>query len=348
MQSRTLLTLRILAFSNLVILINLVFPMGGKAVAPNEATIAVSGEETIFLTNPEGKGGGAVNALFDIATDNEDPRPLGLEWSPDGRKLAFHATSQKNTDIYIVDANGKNLRRITDHEGVDSWPDWHPGGRKLAIASNRDGNLEIYVMSDGGNIIANLTNDPAPDKMPSWSPDGRRIAFSSKRGRTLGDIYVMNSDGGNQVNYTNHKGEDIQPEFSFEGDRIAWITRRDGTGNVWVMDAEVGEDGAQNVFEIFSQEEKQDITWNPNDKQVATIMFAGGSAWIVIYDVKNAAGKGNHENRFNLPVIGEAGSINRGPAWFDPDFVVEFAVSPAGKQPLSWGWVKQLGSSSAR
>ena len=114
------------------------------------------------------------------------------------------------------------------------------------------------------------------------------------------------------------------------------------------MDAEVGEDGAQNIFEIFSQEEKQDITWNPDDKQVATIMFAGGSAWIVIYDVKKAAGKGNHENRFNLPVIGEAGSINRGPAWFDPDFVVEFSVSPAGKQPLSWGWVKQLGSSSAR
>ena len=346
MQSRTLLTLRILAFSNLVILINLVFPMGGQAVAPNEPTIAVSGEESIFLTNPEGKG--AVNALLNIATDNDDPRPLGLEWSPDGRKLAFHATSQKNTDIYIVDADGKNLKRITDHEGVDSWPDWHPGGRKLAIASDRDGNLEIYVMSVGGNIIANLTNDPAPDKMSSWAPDGRRIAFSSKRGRTLGDIYVMNSDGGNQVNYTNHKGEDIQPEFSFEGDRIAWITRRDGTGNVWVMDSEVGEDGAQNIFEIFSQEEKQDITWNPNGKQVATIIFGGGSAKIIIYEVKAAAGKGNHENGFILPVIGEAGSINRAPAWFDPDFVVEFAVSPAGKQPLSWGWIKQLGSPSSR
>ena len=348
MQCRKLSTLGFVAVSSFVFLFNFIFTMGGQALAPNKATLAVSGEETIFLTDPEGKGGGAVNALLNIETDKDAPRPLGIEWSPDGRKLAFHATSQKNSDVFIVDADGKNLKRITDHEGEDSWPDWHPSGNKLAIASDRDGNLEIYVITSGGNAIANLTNDPAPDKMPSWSPDGRRIAFASKRGRTLGDIYVMNSDGGNQVNFTNHKGEDIQPEFSHDGDRIGWVTRRDGTGNVWVMDAELGDEGAQNVYEIFSQEEKQDLTWNPDGKEVATIMFAGGSAWIVIYEVKDAGGKGNHENRFNLPVIGAAGSINRAPAWFDPDFVVEFAVSPAGKQPLSWGWIKQLGSTLSR
>jgi TolB protein len=347
MQSNKLFAIGIRIFTSLVFLITIIYPTCSGAIAPDNPTFAVSGEGTIFLTDIEGNLGG-VQALAALETDNDDPRPLGIEWSPDGRKLAFHATAKKNTDIYIIGADGKNLKRITDREGEDSWPDWHPGGRRLAITSDRDGNLEIYVISEGGDAIANLTNDPAPDRMPSWSPDGRRIAFASKRGRTLGDIYVMNSDGGNQVNFTNHKGEDIQPEFSHDGDRIGWITRRDGTGNVWVMDAEPGEAGAKNVYEIFSQEEKQDLTWNPDGKEVATIMFAGGSAWIVIYEVKAQAGEGNHENRSNLPVIGDAGAFNRSPAWFDPDFIVEFAVSPAGKQPLSWGWIKQLGSTLSR
>ena len=347
MQSNKLFAIGIRIFTSLVFLITIIYPTCSGAIAPDNPTFAVSGEGTIFLTDIEGNLGG-VQALAALETDNDDPRPLGIEWSPDGRKLAFHATAKKNTDIYIIGADGKNLKRITDREGEDSWPDWHPGGRRLAITSDRDGNLEIYVISEGGDAIANLTNDPAPDRMPSWSPDGRRLAFASKRGRTLGDIYVMNSDGGNQVNFTNHKGEDIQPEFSHDGDRIGWITRRDGTGNVWVMDAEPGEAGAKNVYEIFSQEEKQDLTWNPDGKEVATIMFAGGSAWIVIYEVKAQAGEGNHENRSNLPVIGDAGAFNRSPAWFDPDFIVEFAVSPAGKQPLSWGWIKQLGSTLSR
>ena len=72
-------------------------------------------------------------------------------------------------------------------------------------------------------------------------------------------------------------------------------TRRDGTGNVWVMDAEAGEDGAQNIFEIFSQEEKQDITWNPNGK-------AGGDDYIrgrfcEDYHIRSEGGGRKRESR---------------------------------------------------
>ena len=183
--------------------------MIAQAQAPVRSTIAVatSGADGfgIFLVDPKRPQGGAEN-LLEI---EGDPIPGGLEWSPDGTKIAFHTQDGQNIDVYVVDGFGDGLKRLTDHEAEDSWPAWHPGGQKLAFTSNRDGNLEIYTMTAGGVVIGNITNDPASDKHPAWSPNGRHIAFATKRGRTISDVWLMDSGGGNLQTLTNHKGEDI-------------------------------------------------------------------------------------------------------------------------------------------
>ena len=118
-----------------VLLINCVVPLqSGQAQAPMGPTIVVgtdgvAGEVGIWSMDPIGE-----NRLLVLEIGGE-PVPAGLVWSPTGEMLAFHTNLKDNIDVYSVNADGKNLRRLTEHEAEDSSPTWHPSGQKLAFTS---------------------------------------------------------------------------------------------------------------------------------------------------------------------------------------------------------------------
>ncbi|HCK16724.1 TPA: hypothetical protein DHW51_21535, partial [Candidatus Poribacteria bacterium] len=65
-------------------------------------------------------------------------------WSPDGRRIAFVSDRDLNYEIYVMDSNGNNLRRLTNHLGEDESPSWSPDGQRIAFVSNRNGRFNIY------------------------------------------------------------------------------------------------------------------------------------------------------------------------------------------------------------
>ena len=135
-------------------------------------------------------------------------------WSPDGKKIAWASSRDGNFEIYSMDANGENQKRLTDDPNDDRNPAWQTRtGLKIAFSATRDFNNEIYIIdaADGGNPT-NLTNDFSWDDYPAWSPDGRRIAFSSLRDGDV-EIYVMDADGGNPTNLTNNESNDLYPAW---------------------------------------------------------------------------------------------------------------------------------------
>ena len=137
-------------------------------------------------------------------------------------QIAFSSNRDGNWDIYVMNADGKNQKNITQGPfSHDSAPSWSPDGERIAFVSDRDGNFEIYVMAADGENQRNRTKNPFADKAPSWSPDGKRIAFVSDRdghvpkGRVLPnfEIYMMDADGGNQRNLTNNPHDDCCPSW---------------------------------------------------------------------------------------------------------------------------------------
>ena len=200
-------------------------------------------------------------------------------------QIAFVSHRDGNTEIYVMDVDGGNQQRLTNHPHDDWFPSWSPDGKRIAFSSGRDGHVidgwptdEIYVMdADGGNP-QNLTNHPHDDSFPSWSPDGKRIVFVSARDQNKKEphnieIYVMDADGGNQQRLTNNLHADSFPSWSPDGKRIVFSARRPGhfesklsiTHEIYVMDASGGNQ------QRLTENRKNDWfpSWSPDGKRIA-------------------------------------------------------------------------------
>jgi len=105
--------------------------------------------------------------------DKNDGAPA---WSPDGNNIAFVRIIQGKEQIFLMSADGSNLKRVTNNASNNGQPAWSPDSSKLVFQTDRDGNFEIVVMSVDGKLTQ-LTDDPGDDLDPDWSPDGTKLAF---------------------------------------------------------------------------------------------------------------------------------------------------------------------------
>ena len=146
-------------------------------------------------------------------------------------QIAFVSERDGNSEIYVMDENGKNLQNLTNHPLSDRNPDWSSDNQEIVFQSNRaavdgHGQANIYVMNAGGKGIRQLTNIPDGAVQPVWSPDGSQIAFLADLDRKA-EIYVMKADGTNVRQITDHPAANTYPAWSPDGRRIAFQSDRD-------------------------------------------------------------------------------------------------------------------------
>jgi hypothetical protein len=110
--------------------------------------------------------------------------------SPDGRQVVFYSGRDGDYEIYVMDRDGGNPRRLTTSRGRDASPTFSPDEQWIAFESDRSGNYEIYIMRPDGSDVRNLTNNPAGDWFPTFSADGQWLLFQSDRSGNM-DIYRM-------------------------------------------------------------------------------------------------------------------------------------------------------------
>src|SRR5207244_12641176 len=105
-------------------------------------------------------------------------------FSPDGTRVAFTSNRDGNPELYVMNRDGSNLRRITNHPAIDSTPTWSPTGTQIAFTSDRSGSPQIYIVgADGLGSPTRIPTTASSADRPTWpSAPFKEIAFAGRPG----------------------------------------------------------------------------------------------------------------------------------------------------------------------
>ena len=181
-------------------------------------------------------------------------------WSPDGSQLAFMSSQGGDPEIYIADATGAHLHRITFAAGVSTSPAWNPKtGQQMAFVSDRGGTPVLYIANaDGSNVEKLNLPDMGYVVDPAWSPNGQLLAFSWRRPSGNYDIYVMDIVSRQLVELTRDAGRNERPSWAPDGRHVVFESTRTGTRQIWSMLA----DGSQ-PHQLTFEGQNESPSWSP-------------------------------------------------------------------------------------
>jgi len=184
----------------------------------------------IFQANPDGTS-------LKRLTNSEGYDAEG-SYSSDGKQIVFtsNRSGPENIELYIMDADGKNVRQLTKAPGCyNGGPFFSPDGSKVVFRSDRKkkDHLQLYVINSDGTGERALTDDlDWVFWAPYWHKDGKHIIYTgadhSQPRRPNYDVWWMNIETGKKVRLTQAPGADVLPVFSPDGNRLMWTSTRDG------------------------------------------------------------------------------------------------------------------------
>lgn len=213
-------------------------------------------------------------------------------------KLAFASDRDEPRvkEIYTMDFDGENQRRITSSRTLSLAPDWSPDGARLVYQSYERDTPGLWLIGKDGTDKRPIPVPTQLNASPSFSPDGRTIAFcGSVRGNT--EIYTVQTDGAGLKRLTENAAIDSTPRWSPNGRELAFTSNRQGSPQIFIMDLE----GA-NVRRVTQAGNWNDeAAFSPDGGRLAFACRNEGDFQICVMDllsgrtVQISSGSGAHE-----------------------------------------------------
>jgi len=222
----------------------------------SQSAFSNDGKTLAFTAQREGKD---VLYLLDIPSRNVRKRldlnvdaVTGPSYSPDDKKIVFSGTVGGITDLYVVDADGRNLTKLTNDIYGDLQPSWSPDGKKIAFATDRgpDTDLsrlkfakwQIAIIDVDTKAIQVIPGQAGHNLNPQWAPDGQSLAFISER-TGIANIFLYDFNDHQHYQLTNALGgvtaiTEYSPALTWAkgADRMAFTYYENGDYTVWAMD----------------------------------------------------------------------------------------------------------------
>ena len=193
--------------------------------------------------------------------------------APTTSKILFTSARDGNREIYMMNPDGSEQVRLTQHGGNDLNAVWSPTGEQILFVSDREGKRDLYLMNpDGSNIRRVFKNELKRNltlrDYPTWSPDGKQIAYMHINwDKDIYAIYITNLGEQEGIFFANG----LHPAWSSDGAEIACSTF--GDGQIKLINARTGaqkrilprkELGGQMMPSWSAMGDKLVFAWNNN------------------------------------------------------------------------------------
>ncbi|MDE0481144.1 MAG: hypothetical protein OXI67_01075 [Candidatus Poribacteria bacterium] len=311
-----------------------------------------TGQSEIYIMDDNGKN---VRQLTHTPLSEYMPR-----FSPDGRHIVFgrnlgpvaEPRQLQQLDIFIINADGSNEKRLTFHPKIDFAPTWSPDGQHIAFVSTRIGHGEIHILELASGNIKQLTKNEDGDaysSAPSWSPDGQHIVHEQVIAGGGRHIYITDIDGKDTRPFL--KGDQphlvgdmviskYAPSWSPDGKHVLYYESHKRYENARVV-------RLANHLIVVNK-----IGGNPKKLRIPKSWWLHSASWawggthILFAGEKDGfqnEGKRNYEiYRYRLS-NGKITQITDTPhKEYDPHWVPgTLSVSPEGKLGVQWGKIKE-------
>ena len=202
---------------------------------------------------------GAVLRITRIVDD--EAKNFHVRPSPDGTRIAFDSDRDGIRGVYVADADGRNVRRVSP-PGFAAVPSWSPDSGRLAFVRAEDGRPRVWnlwTLDLASGEVQRITDFKYGQPWGgSWFPDGRRIAFSHED-----RLYIRDLQSGEQRFFrTPKKGRLLRtPAVSPDGRRVIFQVHRDGA---WLLELPQG-----TMRRVLEDPTAEEYTWSPDGRRVA-------------------------------------------------------------------------------
>ncbi len=247
--------------------------------APFSPTSSAVGSAAFYNAKPDGSearpegDSGAVLRITRIVDDTA--KNFHVRPSPDGARIAFDSDRDGERAVYVADADGKHVRRVTG-EGFAAIPSWSPDGQSLAFVRAEEGKLDVWNLwttdLSAGSFRRLTKYSIGRPWGASWFPDGKRIAYSYED-----RLIVLDTERGIERVYTSpRKGRLVRtPSVSPDGSRVMFQVSGDGA---WLLELRDG-----SLRRILDDPSADQYTWAPDGSRVAYYSTRTGSwgVWVM-------------------------------------------------------------------
>lgn len=191
-----------------------------------------------------------------------------------GTKIAYTSKVGRFRELFVMNLDGSEAKKLTDDKGLVVSPRWSPRGDKIAYTSYRTRSPDIYtMMADGGNP-QQITNSQSLELGAIFSPDNSYfLASSSVSG--ISNLVAFDLRGRLMRQVTYGASIDVTPSFSPNGDRIVFCSNRGGGPQIYVMTTE-NKDSARRIS-FADSTYCTSPSWSPKGDKIAFVCRKGGN-----------------------------------------------------------------------
>jgi len=234
-------------------------------------------------------------------------------------KIAFVSDRDGNKEIYLMDYDGYDQRRVTNNTILDLFPALSPDGENIVFSTVRGTKavLLLYNLYTGNKII--LSDVGGLNSLATWSADGQKIAFISSRDGNA-EIYTINADGSDLRRITFSPSIEASPAWSPTGRQIAFTSDRSGRPQIYIMDAE-----GTNVRRLtFYGDYNESPAFSPDGTQLLFVQRIGISFDIYKLDLQSQ----------EIIRLTENQGSNESPKWSPDGLHIVFSSNRTGKYQI--------------